>query len=279
MTKYLGILSRRIRKAYRKWHRIDLRLRNALRAKKDRKLLCDLRLSDTSPLNLEFNVNRNDWPLVSVRIPTFNRAELLIERSVKSVLGQTYQNFEIVIVGDGCTDQTAEALASVEDKRIRFLNLAKRGIYPSNPEFRWLVAGLDPANRTIRESRGEWMAPLDDDDEFTDDHIEVLLDACKKNCWEFVYGVMQMEKHTDVWEPLGSWPPRCGSICHGSVLYNSGLRIFEYEADSWKIFEPADWNLWRRMAKAKVKMGFVNHIVGFHYREMNNAGLFDVRKG
>ena len=52
-----------------------------------------------------------EQPLVSVCVATYNRARLLIERSVPSVLQQTYKNFELIIVGDGCDDETAELLA------------------------------------------------------------------------------------------------------------------------------------------------------------------------
>ena len=53
---------------------------------------------------------RDAEPLISVLMPTYNRAELLRERSVASVLRQTYSRFEIVIVGDACTDHTESLL-------------------------------------------------------------------------------------------------------------------------------------------------------------------------
>ena len=62
-------------------------------------------------------------PLVSVIIPTWNRAELLIARTLPSVLAQTHGNLEIIVVGDCCTDNTAEMIASIGDPRVIFFNL------------------------------------------------------------------------------------------------------------------------------------------------------------
>ena len=70
-------------------------------------------------------------PLVSVIIPTWNRGELLATRTLPSVLAQTHQNLEIIVVGDCCTDTTAEMIAAIGDPRVIFYNLPERGNYPS----------------------------------------------------------------------------------------------------------------------------------------------------
>src|SRR5437867_1805781 len=58
---------------------------------------------------------RETEPLVSVLIPTFDRADLLVERALASVLRQTYRRFEVVIVGDACTDHTRTSLERLGD--------------------------------------------------------------------------------------------------------------------------------------------------------------------
>src|SRR4030042_6821688 len=65
-------------------------------------------------------------PLISVCVPTYNRATLLVERAVSSVLSQTYKNLELIIVGDCCTDITAELLSQIDDPRLKFIHLSKR---------------------------------------------------------------------------------------------------------------------------------------------------------
>ena len=210
-------------------------------------------------------------PLISVIIPTFNRARILCDRTIPSVLRQTYHNFELIIVGDHCTDNTQELIDKFHDKRIRFLNLEKRGEYPRNPYHRWMVAGTVPVNKGLEIAKGEWIAHLDDDDEFSDDHLEVLLEIAMENNHELVYGIIEMEVELGKWEHVGSYPPRHSQICRLSALYESKLKFFKYDVNCWKYEEPADWNLWRRMKEAGVKIGFVDNVVGKHYLE--GAGL------
>ena len=209
-------------------------------------------------------------PLVSVIIPTYNRPDLLVNRSVPSVLNQTHKNLELIIVGDQCSSRTEELLKTIDDRRIKFINLPQRGNYPEMPFFRWLVAGVTPANRGLLESKGEWIAHLDDDDEFSPDHIESLLcEASAKNL-EMVYGKVRSENPDGSWVELGSSPLEGGSICRSAALYKGYLKGFLYDLNSWDKAEPADYDLWRRMKRAGVRIGFLNYIVGVHYKERTN---------
>jgi glycosyltransferase involved in cell wall biosynthesis len=221
-------------------------------------------------LNSSRRVDRQ--PLVSVLIPTYNRARLLSERAVPSILKQTYQNFEIVIVGDHCTDDTAKSLAKIHDVRIKFYNLPQRGKYPVDPNKRWCVAGAVPANKCLKLAKGEWIASLDDDDEFSPDHLEVLVEHAKAHGLEMVYGVVQLEVEPGKWSNLGAHPLKWGNISRMATLYSSQLKFFKYDTQAWKNAEPADWNLWRRMQQAGVRIGFVNAIVGKHYLEKQQLG-------
>ena len=214
-----------------------------------------------------FGQNSSQKPLVSVIIPTYNRAKTLTERTIPSVLRQTCQNFELIIVGDQCTDNTEELVKKFYDRRIRFLNLQKGGKYPRNPLHRWLVAGSIPRNKGLEIARGEWIAPLDDDDEFSEDHLEVLLKHAVKTGCELVYGVAQMEIEPGRWVNVGSYPLELAHVCHLSVMYSSKLRFFKYDINAWKYLEPDDWNLFRRMKEAGVKIGFVDRVIGKHYLE------------
>jgi hypothetical protein len=129
-----------------------------------------------------------------------------------------------------------------------------------------MVAGTQPANYALARARGRWVAWLDDDDEFSEDHIEVLLSACLTRRLEFAYGIMEDEVTQDHWQPVGAFPPELGRICNDSVLYASYLSFLRYDPDAWRYDEPGDWNLWKRMWGAGVRMGFVAHKVGRHYK-------------
>lgn len=206
-------------------------------------------------------------PLVSVRIATFNRPDLLLDRAVRSALEQTYPHIEVVVVGDCAVPETGARIAALGDPRVRYYNLPLRPTYPAERRAFWSVAGTRAANTGMALCRGEWIAPLDDDDEFTPDHIEVLLDACRRNRWDFVYSVFDMEREPGTWTPVGHWPIEEGATCHGSVLMHRSVAALRYDIDAWRGSEPGDWNLWRRMRDAGVRMGFVDRVLGKHYLE------------
>ena len=101
-------------------------------------------------------------PVVSIIIPTFNRANV-IGRAIKSVLGQSYSDFELIIVDDGSTDNTGKVIASFADKRIRYLR----------HEYN---AGQNPAlNTGVREAVGQYITFLDSDDEWLPQFLEKII--------------------------------------------------------------------------------------------------------
>jgi glycosyltransferase involved in cell wall biosynthesis len=108
----------------------------------------------------------NNKPEVSVIIPTYNRANI-ISRAIRSVLAQTYENFEIIIIDDGSTDNTEEVIQSFSERRIRYLrHKVNRG--------RGTVR-----NKALTEARGEYIAFLDDDDEWLPTKLERQLQVFK----------------------------------------------------------------------------------------------------
>jgi len=213
----------------------------------------------------EARFDRN--PLVTVRIATFDRGALILERSIKSALAQSYGNIEVLVVGDCATPETVEAVRSVRDPRVRFVNLPERGRYPAEPERRSMVAGSAPMNHSRGIARGAWIAPLDDDDEITPDHVELLLRLATEYRLEFVYGISEAELPDGSWTLVGTWPPIQGGICHGSILYSAKLDFIDYDEASWRLNEPTDWNRWRRMIDAGVRMGRIDQVVYRHYAE------------
>ncbi len=206
--------------------------------------------------------------MVSVIIPTYNRANILLNRSLPSVLGQTHKNLEVIIVGDHCTDDTELLLKEKADPRVKFINLQERGRYPEEPILRWFVAGVVPLNVGLLECKGDWIANLDDDDEFFSNHIEVLLNFALQQNLEMVYGIVEYEDGNVGKTLIGRPLLRRGAISRCSTLYRGYLKCFQYDINSWKMKEPADFNLWRRMKRAGVEIGFLNKVVGKHYKEL-----------
>jgi len=208
---------------------------------------------------------RNPEPLVSVVLPTHNRCGLLMERAIPSVLNQTYANIELIVVGDGCTDDTERMVRGLELDRVKFLRLPESAWRPHEGYDAWLVAGVDASNMGMRMSRGDWIVHLDDDDELMPEHVDVLLRFAIENDLEMAYGrvVAVMEDGERI--ELGSFPPELGKMTHSGVLLSSRLRFFSYDRNTWKYLEPGDWSLWRRMKEAGVRMGFLDRVLGVIY--------------
>jgi len=106
-------------------------------------------------------------PLISVVVPTYNRGHL-IDRTIKSVLKQTYSNFELIIVDDASKDNTSEVIANYSDKRIKYIQLEENS------------KGTKPRNVGILESKGEYIALLDSDDEWLPTKLERQLKFIEK---------------------------------------------------------------------------------------------------
>jgi hypothetical protein len=209
----------------------------------------------------------DDHPLVSVIIPAWDRGPTFVERSIASVLAQTHQNIEVIVVGDCANRETVETIEAVGDPRIRMENLAVSGLQPLRPERARLTSGSRQCNRALEMARGQWIAPQAGGDEFTPDHIEILLAEAMERRLEFVYGSSWIEVPNGLWFRLGKWPPRRAGFAAGSVLYSAGLRFFHFDEECWREDEPPDWSMWRRMLEAGVGMGFVDRVVVRRYAE------------
>lgn len=111
--------------------------------------------SDSGPVGLApfSGPARVERPAVSVIVPTYNRAHTL-PRALRSVLAQTFDDFEVLVVDDGSVDDTESVVTSLADSRIRYIRL---------PENRGVGAAR---NRGLREARADLAAFLDSDDEW-----------------------------------------------------------------------------------------------------------------
>ena len=111
-------------------------------------------------------------PTFSVVVPTRDRAHLL-ERALRSVLAQSESDFEVVVVDDGSTDDTAARVESIDDDRIRFVSQAPAG------------AGV-ARNHGAELARGEHLTFLDSDDEVLPTWLERLADAQREQACDIL---------------------------------------------------------------------------------------------
>ena len=132
------------------------------------------------------NINVIDG-LVSIIMPSWNTAKFIAE-TIQSVIDQTYQNWELLIVDDCSTDNTDEIVASFKDDRIKYFHNEKNS-----------GAALT-RNRAMREAQGEWIAFLDSDDLWMPKKLEKQIAFMRENGYTLSY--TEYEKIDEASKPL-----------------------------------------------------------------------------
>lgn len=208
-------------------------------------------------------------PLVSVCVATYNRSRLVTERCIPSILRQTYPNLELIVVGDGCTDDTVDRLGEIDDPRLTFLNLPERGHYPTDSRRRWMVAGTAAINRALSMARGDFVSHLDDDDEYLPERLEKLVEFAVTNQCDFVWHPFWAEDPTGRWYLNEARDFAGGQVTTSSVFYRSWFRKIEWDIDAHRYLEPGDWNRFRRIKYIGPTAARYPEPLVRHYRERN----------
>lgn len=207
-------------------------------------------------------------PAVSVLMCVYNGLPYL-EQAVESILGQTFTDFEFIIVDDGSTDRGPDLLAGLRDSRVRYVrNTANRGIYASQ-------------NRALTLARGRYVAQLDADDLAHADRLGKQ--AAFLNANPQVGLVAAPVIHID---SLGR--PRAGDfrpvspviirwrllfnnpIIHSSVMYRRDLVL---EAGGFNHLEATsgDYELWSRLAGLTELAQFPEPLVRYRIHDRSSS--------
>jgi glycosyltransferase involved in cell wall biosynthesis len=185
-------------------------------------------------------------PLVSVLLPVFNGMPFL-EQAVKSILGQTFSNFEFIVVDDGSTDETYRLLQSIHDPRVIILrNRTNRGI----------VCCL---NQALVKARGEYLARQDADDISLPRRLELQVGYLEDHPEVGVLGTSfgRIDERGNVYErvyaPTKDWELRLNlldssTFLHANVMMRRGLieKLGGYQ-EGFPYAE--DYELWIRVAE------------------------------
>lgn len=204
----------------------------------------------------------NTKPKVSVLLPTYNSEKFLIQ-CVNSILNQTYQNFEILVVDDSSSDNTREILKSYKDKRIKIIDGPGKG----------LAAAL---NLGIKKAKGDYIARIDADDiampqrfekqvAFLDEHPEFSI----VGSWQEYFGNNNtFHKADSEWDKLKvSLIFRC-NLCHSTLMLRKSDMI------KHNLFYPEkslqeDYELWCK-AIEYIKISNIPEVLGM-YRVTGNS--------
>ena len=119
-------------------------------------------------------MENKSFGLVSIVMPLYN-CEQYIAKSIESVINQTYQDWELLIVDDCSTDKSVEVVKSFGDKRIKLLSNERN------------CGGALSRNYALREAKGKWIAFLDSDDIWLPNKLEEQLSFMVENDYSFTY--------------------------------------------------------------------------------------------
>lgn len=205
----------------------------------------------------------NNKPLVSIIMPAYN-AEKTIKESIESVLTQTYQNWELLIVNDGSKDNTSSVVSSYDDVRIKLIEQVNGGV-------------ANARNNGLQKAQGEYIAFLDSDDLWTIDKLEKQINYFQENIevglvytdrkcfFENVDKAFDCEykESIDIDDNylrllIYDYIATLTVMIKREVIVNVGL--FDKE-----LFGTEDWDLWIRIAK-KYKIGHLKERLAY-YRE------------
>jgi cellulose synthase/poly-beta-1,6-N-acetylglucosamine synthase-like glycosyltransferase len=213
-------------------------------------------------------------PLVSVVIPTYTRVETLIERAIPSALAQTHENIEVIVVGDASPPEVEAAILRLNDPRVSFHNLTVRGPYDEDALTAWHSYGTPGINAGAALARGQWIAPLGDDDAFVPEHVGRLLAAARQHRLEFVYGQLRMILPDGSESILGEFPPRLTQVGLQAAIFHSGLRFVELELGHALFHKPNDWGFVHRLMRTGVRIGMVSEVSVDYWSSQLNHELW-----
>jgi len=200
----------------------------------------------------------NFSPLVSVVIPTFNR-ENVLGRAISSVIKQSYQNIELIVVDDGSTDNTAKLVKEQ---------------FPQTKYFKTINKGVSAArNYGVKKSLGEYIAFLDSDDEWMPKKIQKQLDEIQRQGVRWIHGeerwirngvrVNQKKIHQKSGGDIFNRSLHLCLISPSTVMLEKSL-FEEFNGFDESFIVCEDFDLWLRIL-FKYPIGFVTKEVIFKY--------------
>jgi glycosyltransferase involved in cell wall biosynthesis len=181
-------------------------------------------------------------PRVTVILSTYNRANVL-PFSIGSVLGQAFTDFELLVIGDACTDESEDVVRAITDPRVAWINLPQRTGYQSGPN-----------SEGLRRARGAIVAYLGHDDLWLPNHLEVLTTALDAGAaWGYAMTLYVDPVRAPYAMPARSWSYRPGRGISPTTLAHR--RDAVAAAGGWRMPDETgstnpDTDLWTRMTRA-----------------------------
>lgn len=207
-------------------------------------------------------------PLVSVIIATYNWSSVL-PYSIGSALRQTFSDIEVLVVGDGCTDDSESVVAGIADPRVRWINLEVNTGHQTGPN-----------NEGLRQARGKYVAYLGHDDLWMPHHVSCLVAALDAGA-DLAYGAVRYvrppgDSNVVIAIPVpyfpGMWIPP-SSVMH---RHDYIKRIGGWQ-DHLKIHIDPDADMWLRIYEAGGSFAFVPRLTTIKLPASMRRDVYKVR--
>ena len=210
----------------------------------------------------------NNSPLVSIVIPTYNHAPML-QRALATVVEQTYQNWNAIVVNNFSTDNTLEVVAAFNDPRIQCVNFRNNGVIGAS------------RNEGIALATGKYVAFLDSDDTWFTTKLE--------QCVEILESGSDLVCHAEYWidesgkSRLVAYGPSEAATHHNliykgnristsaTVVRTALLKEVHGFDVSPELISTEDYDLWIRLAAKSDKFAFIREPLGEYHRHDNNV--------
>lgn len=132
------------------------------------------------PLRLNMTLAEKETCMVSVIMPTYNRGAT-IKESIDSLLNQTFNDFELILINDGGNDEVEEKVREINSKHIKYFKIKHKGLQGA-------------LNEGLKVAQGKYIAYLDDDDIYLPQHLEKLVKLIENQKVDMVYAKSRIIK-------------------------------------------------------------------------------------
>ena len=209
----------------------------------------------------------------TVAVPTHDRRETVV-LAVRSALAQTRPPEQVIVLCDGCTDGTAEALRALGDPRVEPLELEKGPGY-----------GYAHRNRALELARGEAILWLADDDLLLPDHLERIGELWDTGRYDVVQSHSAIVHPDDALEWLGAdWSVASNrermERANSNAMTSVSVRVDLAQAiGGWDASHAraADWDLWRRVLAAGARTAAIPAATHLHFRATGREQAWPLR--
>jgi len=212
-------------------------------------------------------LNTKHTPFVSIIMPTYNHANF-IGKALRSVLNQTYEDWEIIIIDNHSTDQTTKIINTFNDSRFKYLKIVNNGVLAKS------------RNLGIEAAKGEWIAFLDSDDWWTEDKLKTCINEINENV-DLLYHDLEVINKSKSYLKKRKYKGRqlkkpilidllIGAITNGNAIAQSSVMLrknlftkIRGIDENKKLVGAEDYNTWLRIAQITDQFKYIKKRLGY----------------